>query len=204
MIRTRRPFLLGVIAALLATAAPLAPAAATEVEENEALVMRIVFEDCLGYIRAGTTPFAGLDTRPASEEALKAVHRTMRAHGTTVQLLAPRYVAAWGEAPDARFCVVHTVYGENGPPGDGKLGVRPEGFIARVTERAAKAGLTHAETSDVFSPVHSTRWAEPETGFEAGPKRPIALSLMPTAANADKSLLDAGLIVMGGPTLGKP
>ncbi|MGU3492619.1 hypothetical protein ACLBXM_01135 [Xanthobacteraceae bacterium A53D] len=190
-------------AALLMGLAPCAPAQATEVkiEENEPLVLRLMFDDCLGYMRDGKTPFAGLETRPASEEAMKTVHRNMRAHGTTVELLSPRYVASWGEAPDARFCGIYTVFGVDAP---GKLGVRPDGFIDRVSARAKATGLTIAENSQEFSPVHSTLWSEPETGHETGPKRPVRLSVIPTSANADKSLLDVGLIVMGGPTLGKP
>lgn len=201
MIRSRRPLVLAVLAAVLATSSIGSPARAEVVEENEALVMRIVFEDCLGYIRNGKTPFQGLHTGPASDEAAKTPHSMMRLHGTVIELLSPRYVASWGEAPDSRFCAVMTVYGIADP---GKLGVRSEGFIARVTERAAQAGLTQGETSGVFSPIHSTRWAEPETGSDAGPKRPVSVSIMPTAATADESVMDAGLIVMGGPTLGKP
>ncbi len=201
MTRSRRRLLLPVLAALLAASSGVAPAHAAAVEENEALVMRIVFEECLGYIRSGTMPFVGLHTGPASEEAAKTLHPMMRAHGTAVELLSPRYVASWGEAADSRFCAVMTVYGT---PDPGKLGVRPESFIAHVDDRAAQAGLTLAETSGVFSPVNSTRWAEPVTGTDAVPQRPVSVSIMPTAATADESLMDAGLIVMGGPTLGKP
>lgn len=201
MIRSRRSPLPAVLAILLATSAIGTPARAAAVEENEALVMRIVFEDCLGYIRGSKTPFVGLHTGPASEAAIKTLHPMMRAHGTVVELLSPRYVASWGEAPDSRFCAVMTVYDATDP---GKLGVRPEGFIAHVNERAAKAGLTEGETSGVFSPVSSTRWSEPVTGSDAGPNRPVSMSIMPTSANADGSVLDAGLIIMGGPTLGKP
>lgn len=201
MIRSWRAILLAVLAAVLLMCPAGASARAAEVEENEALVMRIVFEDCLGYIRNGKTPFQGLHTGPASDEAAKTLHPMMRAYGTVMELLSPRYVASWGEAPDSRFCAVMTVYGITAP---GQLGVRPDAFIARVTERAAAAGLTQAETSGVFSPINSTRWSEPVTGTDANPKRPVSVSIMPTSANADESLLDAGLIVMGGPTLGKP
>ena len=46
----------------LAALTPALPATAQEIEENEALAMRLIFDDCLGYVKDGIEPFEGLET----------------------------------------------------------------------------------------------------------------------------------------------
>ena len=86
------------------------------------------------------------------------------------------------------------------PPEPGLLGVRPAGFVARVTARAAADGLTgHPAPGEAFSPLVTTTWSEPETGHDTGPLRPIRFVIMPSGRNGDGSVLDAGLITGAGP-----
>jgi len=75
---------------LLAVCLGASPAHAAEIEENEPLVMRLIFEDCLGYIRHGRTPFEGLATRPASREAIDQIPRRAPDREKAVELLSPR------------------------------------------------------------------------------------------------------------------
>lgn len=177
-----------------------AAAHAGEIEENEPLVMRLIFEDCLGYVRDGNEPFQGLATQPAAPEAIDRLPTRMPDREKAVELLSPRYIAAWGADGDYRYCAVHTVRNDDGSiVGSGLLGVPPEGFLERITKRAVAEGLTESFLGDEFSPLEINSWSEPETGYEVGPLKPISFSLMPTDGMKDGSLLDAGLFVMGGP-----
>ena len=170
---------------------------------NEPLVMRIIFEDCLGYVRHGRTPFAGLATRPASRAAIEQLSARMPDRGNAVELLSPRYVASWGEDPDGRHCFVGTVFAamEAGVPV--RLGVPAAGFLRRVTLRAAAAGLPDAMVADELSPLATSRWSEPETGHDRGPLRPVSMSILATAPADARGIAEAGLIVMGGPPGGR-
>ena len=85
------------VACLLAIAVgSMRAAEAEEVRENEALVMRLVFQDCLGYLRHGRIPFEGLPTRPASAAVRRQFPPAMPDRNQIVELLSPRYAAAWG------------------------------------------------------------------------------------------------------------
>jgi hypothetical protein len=87
---------------VLAISLAALPLQAAEIEENEPLVMRLIFEDCLGYIRHGRTPFEGLATRPASREAIAELPSRAPDREKAVELLSPRYVAAWGRDGQTR------------------------------------------------------------------------------------------------------
>ena len=199
LVRRAVPGLLA--ACLLATAAgSMRAAEAEEVRENEALVMRLVFKDCLGFLRHGRTPFEGLATRPAPEAVRTQFPAAMPDRNQIIELLSPRYAAAWGGNAGGRHCIVMTVLDPWPPPGPGLLGVRPAGFVARVTARAAAAGLrNHPAPDEAFSPLSVTTWGEPETGHEMGPLRPIRVVIMPTSRSEDGRVMDVGSIVAAGP-----
>ena len=181
-------------------AAAARPARAEEIRENEPLVMRLVFEDCLGYLRHGRIPFEALPTRPASAAVAKQFPAAMPDRNQIVELLSPRYAAAWGADGNGRHCIVKTIGDPWPPPPPGLLGVRPEEFVARVTARAAAEGITdHPPPNEHFSPLIMTTWAEPDTGHDTGPLRPIRIVIAPTSRNEDASLMDVGLIVAAGP-----
>ncbi|WP_338662923.1 hypothetical protein VQH23_22600 [Pararoseomonas sp. SCSIO 73927] len=198
MTRTRRS------AALLAAAILAAPAArAAATESNEPLVMRIIFEECLGYVRAGRTPFQGLPTAPASAEAIARLPSRMPDRERAVQLLSPRYVASWGEDANGRHCYVGSEFAAVQAGLPGRLGVPVKGFLDRVTARAAKEGLRDAALGEEFSPLSISSWSEPETGHDRGPMRPVSFSLLATTPADAGGIADAGLIMMGGPTGGR-
>ncbi len=180
--------------------------AAEQVEEHEALVMRLVFDDCLGFLRHGRTPFQGLATRPASAAGARQFPAAMPDRNQIVELLSPRYLAAWGADANGRHCIVKLALDPWPPPEPGLLGVRPAGFVARVTARATAAGLSqHPGPGEAFSPLNVTTWSEPETGADTGPQRPIRIVLMPAGQNADGSVVvEVGTIVSGGPPQGSP
>lgn len=180
------------------------PAQAAPIEENEPLVMRLIFEDCLGYIRHGRTPFEGLATRPASREAIDQIPRRAPDREKAVELLSPRYVAAWGRDADGRHCLIFTVWSalRDGLPA--RLGVRAKDFLGRVTERARAAGLDEALPADTFSPLATSLWSETSTGHDSGPLRPVSFTILPTGGDEASGLMDAGLIVAGGPPQGRP
>ncbi|MEE7458437.1 hypothetical protein MPAR168_08995 [Methylorubrum populi] len=189
---------------LLAACLAALPAHSAEIEENEPLVMRLIFEDCLGYIRHGRTPFGGLATRPASREAIDQLPRRAPDREKAVELLSPRYVASWGRDADGRHCLIFTVWSglRDGLPM--RLGVRAKDFLGRVTEKARAAGLNEALPADAFSPLATSLWSETSTGHDSGPLRPVSLTILPTGGDEVGGLMDAGLIAMGGPPQGRP
>ena len=185
---------------LLMAASPACPPA---VAPNEPLVMRIIFEDCLGYVRHGRTPFEGLATRPAAAAAIEQLPARMPDRGKAIELLSPRYVASWGEDADGRHCYVGTVFAavEAGVPV--RLGVPAAGFLRRVTRRAAEEGLREALVADELSPLAIGSWSEPDTGHDRGRLRPVSMSLTATTPADADGIAEAGLIVMGGPPGGR-
>ena len=173
----------------------LAPIAqATEIEPNEPLVMRLIFEDCLGYIRDDTPPFSGLITGPAPPEEIANLATELQPHLQSGELLSPRYFAAWGTNEEGRYCMIRTVWSDP-LHGTGLLGVDPDGFLKRVTRRAVAAGLTEYNLAETLSPVMTSDWHEPE----AGETRPATIVLLPTDVNDDETLFDVGLILVSGP-----
>ncbi|MCR0985067.1 hypothetical protein [Roseomonas populi] len=189
----------GALLAVLWLLLPALLAGAAELEKNEPLVMRIIFEDCLGYVRAGRTPFGGLPTGPATAEAIRGLPLRMPDRERAVQLLSPRYVASWGEDENGRHCYVGSDFaaGQVGAPG--LLGVPAKGFLGRVTARAAAEGMTEAGVADGFSPLATSYWSEPGTGAESGPARPVRFTLLATTAPDARGIAEAGLILMAGP-----
>lgn len=179
------------------------PAFSAPVAPNERLVTRVIFEDCLGYVRHGRTPFKGLATRPATPATIEQLPARMPDRDKAVELLSPRYVASWGEDADSRHCYVGVVFAavEAGAPV--QLGVPAAGFLQRVTRRAADEGLGDALVADELSPLSISSWSEPDTGHDRGPLRPVSMSITATTPADADGIAEAGLIVMGGPPGGR-
>ncbi|CAA2136458.1 hypothetical protein [Methylobacterium bullatum] len=189
---------------LLAACLAAFPASAAPIEENEPLVMRIIFEDCLGYIRHGRTPFQGLATRPASREAIDTIPSRAPDREKAVELLSPRYVASWGQDGNGRHCLIRTIWQAEHDTRPVRLGVASDGFLQRVDARARAEGLTSSGMADAFTPISVSSWSEGETGHDSGPLRPISFSLVASGADEARGLADAGVIAMGGPPQGRP
>ena len=178
------------LAVILAAALLALPAAAQEIVEDEALVMRLIFEDCLGFARNERTPFGDLETFPVTDPDLGPPAQ-IRPWVTTVHLMSERYVAFWGDDPSGRrLCFLQTDIEAEEPM---LLGVRPEGFTARITARAAEEGMTEALTEEEFTPLRIDSWSEP--GEDPGE---LSMTVAPTGANADGTVLDAGLFAVSG------
>jgi hypothetical protein len=189
---------------LLAAALLVAsPARAATLEKNEPLVMRIIFEDCLGYVRQGRMPFRNLPTRPASAEVIEGLPSRMPDRERSVELLSLRYVASWGEDANGRHCTVGPVLAAVQAGAPGLLGVPVKGFLGRVTARAVAEGLRVAEVADSFSPLGLSSWSELATGHDSGPMRPVSFSLVATTPADARGIAEAGLIAMGGPPGGR-
>ena len=50
-----------------------APAVAQEIVQDEPLVMRLIFDDCLGYVTKNAEPFGGLTAYALSPEVEKSL-----------------------------------------------------------------------------------------------------------------------------------
>lgn len=199
---TKRPveqeISIGLCAAFLTLALGGLTAQATEIKADEPLVMRLIFEDCLNYIREGKTPFEGLVARPASKKAMQTLPSALTYAAPPLELLSPRYVAAWGSDENNSYCMVRSVW-EDIASTDGLLGVQKDGFISRVSKRAIAAGITEKDDGTDFSPIMSIGFYEPSTGHDTGPQRPITFVILPVEEDNASGLSDAGLLVMGGP-----
>ena len=169
---------------------------ALPIEENEPPVMRIVFDDCLGFVRDGEVPFEGLKTFPIDAETLErsgsVARRFVPVSAQAAHLLEDRYVAAWGR--DDRgfsFCTLSTAWGATSPR---RLGVRAEGFVARLAARAKREGLSEAffESPDLH-PLEIPSISEPGDDPDE-----LRFSIATTSAGPDRTLVDVGLLVMGG------
>lgn len=181
--------------ALLGLATPVAA-----IEENEPLALQIAFEDCLGFVRDDLEPFTRLDTAPAGPQAIDSLS-SMMSRQNVVQVISPRYVGSWGERDGRRYCALNTVWNDAGEQvGEAVLGVDPENFLSSVSKRADALGLTERDFSlqdDVFSPVHTVSW------FEPGAPDGAVVVMVAVDPGSDTGLLDAGLIIVSGPPLGR-
>ena len=190
------------LAALLRNVLPLAallavPAARAEVaiERNEPLAMRLIFDDCLAFARDGKPPFEGLKRGPVPRDVLDGLSRPADFVGPNAQttyVVSRRYVAIWGIDPWRRaFCTVQTPFGAEEP---GRLGIDPRTFLARVVDRAKAEGLTEIYGAEAgLSPLKLLSFSEP--GEKEGE---LSFTFMPRIRNADGTLVDIGLIMMGG------
>jgi hypothetical protein len=185
---------------LLALCGLVSAAHAQSIEENEALVMQIIFEDCLGFVRDDRVPFEALNLSQAGNEVLPYFPKGARADISSgaikvSYLFGKTYVVSWGEDMSSRHCVVQDV--NRKAAGERWLGVDPVGFLDRVTKRADAAGLTKNTLPDEFTALATTSWREPV----ANPFDGLRISLLPSQWEPVNGLMDVGLIIVAGPKL---
>ena len=166
-----------------------APVLAQDITENEALLMRIVFDDCIGFVEENRPPFSDLSTLPITQAGKHLVPLKLRETGQIRHLFSPRYVAAWGDDTQRRYCMIMT---DPVAGGDMVLGVRYDGFIDRFTARAASVGISNAYPDNALSALVLSTWDVPNMPEN---KR-LSVTLVPTGASEDESILDVGLIVV--------
>jgi hypothetical protein len=165
------------------------PVAAQDRVDNKALVLRLIFDDCLGFVRDGTPPFAGLALAPLRPEVEAALPQAARALPDRHQLLSQRYFAYWGESGTDRICVISATddYARFPP----LLTVRHEGFMARVSQLAAKNGLTDHDLPERFDMFGTPKWSEP--GEYPSELRIVAIPYEPTVEGIP---VDMGIIIV--------
>jgi hypothetical protein len=94
------------IRAMLFTLALLPlPAAAQDFEANEALLMRLIFDDCVGFVKDGIEPFDGLKTEEPSAEEKSLVELTGKDLSATV-IQNRTYLAWWGTVAGKKACTI--------------------------------------------------------------------------------------------------
>lgn len=177
---------------LLISTLPVPSAFASEpqiIEDNEPLVMRIIFDDCIGFIKEDIAPFKGLSLLPITAEGRDWLPRSRRDKGETRHLFSDRYVVAWGEDNMSRYCMVLTSIPSEKPM---MLGVKRSGFLERLTKRADAIGMTENDLPAIFSPLYTTSWREPlDDGMSE-----LRMVVMPTGGQDDQEMVDAGLIMV--------
>ncbi|QTD56382.1 hypothetical protein [Parasphingorhabdus cellanae] len=170
----------------------LSSASASEVKtipDNETLVMRIIFDDCLGFIQKDITPFQGLLLLPITVKGSDALRARYTENGAIHHLFSDRYVVAWGEDSDDRYCIVLTSRPSDQPM---MLGVKRAGFLKRLTKRADAAGMTENNMPGPFSPLYTMSWRSPDEDGQSG----LRMVVMPSGSSKDKQIADAGIIVV--------
>lgn len=175
---------------LLALVAASAGAAqAQDRKDNEALVMRLIFQDCLGYVRDGTAPFADLALAPLRPEVEMRLVPAVRQLPDRHQLLSGRYYAYWGQTATDRLCVISAADDFASFPA--LLTVWPEGFLDRMTRRAAAEGLSEHDLPATFDMFGTPMWSEP--GDDPAELRIVTIPYEPRIAGVP---IDMGIIIV--------
>ncbi|WP_108810173.1 hypothetical protein [Sphingorhabdus sp. Alg231-15] len=178
--------------ALLGSVLSALPVAASEprtIEDNEPLVMRIIFDDCLGFVQKDIAPFEGLALLPITARGRDMVRARYTENGAIHHLFSDRYVVAWGEDSEDRYCILLTSRPSDEPM---MLGVEPAGFPTRLTERADAVGMTENDMPGEFSPLNTMSWRKPDADGKPG----LRMVVMPTDGVEGQKIVDAGLIVV--------
>lgn len=184
--------------------APL-PAAAPQINENEELAMRLIFEDCVGYVRYDREPFRTYETAPVApdSEATLSLPPHIIGKAEVRMLFPPRYAATWGNDGQFKFCMITTPLDENRRPrGIGRLGARVDGFVDRLTQRARMEGVPYVDLiSEEFRPPSGNMWSE-KPGEEA--ETAMVIMVIPTEVTVNGAIADAGAIMVTAPSDYKP
>jgi hypothetical protein len=165
------------------------PAMAEGLVDNQGLVLRLIFEDCLGYVRSGARPFAGLALAPLRPEVEAGFPEAALQVLNRYQLLSERYYTYWGEYDGTRLCVISVVddFADHSPI----LTVAPDGFLDKVSLRADQEGLTDHALPEVFDMNSTSTWSEP--GDDPAELRIVVAPYEPIV---DAGLVDMGIIIV--------
>jgi hypothetical protein len=189
--RSLRRLIAGLLATVLA-----APSAAQDRIDAEPLVMRLIFQDCLGYVRTGTRPFVGLDLSPMRPEVEASLSAAARRLPERHQLLSERYFTYWGQDGGTRLCVISATDDHaDHPP---ILTVRHEGFLDRVGLRATAEGMTEHDLPERFDMFGTPKFSDP--GDDPGEFRIIVIPYEETIGG---TLIDMGIIIVAA-GIGRP
>lgn len=182
---------------------PLAamPVHADSFKESEALVVRLAFEDCLGWVRDGKKPFEGLPIVPLSENDAFLLYPPLYDEVTVVELFSPRYVGMWGqESATTRACEVieRSLARSDISSNEPMLRVRTDGFIERFSLYAKDNLLTEFNADGVWPPGAFADWYGPMPSNSS--TTPIHLRISPVGGVFDKNgVLDVESISVSGP-----
>ena len=165
------------------------PALAQDLVDKEPLVTRLIFEDCLAYVRNGTPPFAGLSLTPIRPEVDAGLPAPAHTFQSRYQLLSDRYYTYWGMYDGKRTCVIAGVDDYARFPA--LLTVPVTGFLDRLSQRAAKAGLTDQVLPKVFDPAEAPVFSEPGDDPDE-----VRIVVMPYEPAPEGTLVDIGIIIV--------
>lgn len=132
--------------------------------KNDSLVMDVIFDECLSYIKDGDEPFSSFLTLPPSSEAVSYFDKLSPEEDTLMHLFSTRYSVIWG----GNSCSLTTMVESSKPS---LLGVDRSEFLEDVEAEAIENGLTEGGLRDFeydndFSPLKTIAWHEPEISGE--------------------------------------
>lgn len=161
-------------------------------EASEALVMALIFDRCLPYLRGERTePFDGLAIGPLTPEDEADLFRPLTAGQFAAPILGPRYIGVWGDGGEGRrMCFLHWRLDADNT---GDLDVDARFFVHRLDRRFAQAGLDgHDAPDDMrFSPLMTRSW------FVADDPDGIRVLVMP--GDSAGAVAEAALIIGAAP-----
>ncbi|GAA0483313.1 hypothetical protein GCM10009096_27140 [Parasphingorhabdus litoris] len=180
------------VSTFLCAILPITAASASEVDaiaDNEPRVMRIIFDDCLGFVQNDIAPFAGMMLLPITDKGRDVLHPRYATNDSLFHLFSDRYVVTWGEDEEDRYCILLTSQPSHEPM---MLGVERTSFLERLTKRANAVGMTENGMPGPFSPLNTMSWRTPD---EDG-KTKLRMVVMPSGGSDDQDMVDAGIIIV--------
>ncbi|MEZ5798026.1 MAG: hypothetical protein R3D63_11425 [Paracoccaceae bacterium] len=145
------------------------PAGAQQPAAAPDLVLRLMFDDCLGFARDGAEPFDGV-AAPAFDAAdVRALRPYFPASARAFRLDGQPYLAFIGTDSGRRFCAVLQAV-EDAPDGM----QLDAAFIEAASDRAAGLGLVLDHRQDSYGRTDAL-WRQPQ--FQQDPTLGIVVSL---------------------------
>ena len=172
------------------------PAAAQETEGDEALAMRLIFDDCLGFVKNGVEPFKGLKTRVLTlKEHEQFAAPTNEGFSSKVIENRP-YVVEWGALGDDRVCWIALAGNLISNP---LLTVRKQEFLSQATFLAKKEGLV-VGTSETNPEYGEFSWVD-YSWVEPGEEETGLRILLSFSTDGELANLDSIFVMMPLPDL---
>lgn len=161
-------------------------------QPREALVMSLIFDECMGFVLHGNAPFTEYDLLPARLSPAR-----LEGSAQAAGMFAGAYLAKWGKDPELglSFCIV-----ERENQTETALGVVRDGFLKRLDARASVEGLMNSNPAPELSAEFWNVWQSPGqarglqiTFAVTDTEGPVAeLGVFAVSAPIDDRLSDAG------------
>lgn len=115
---------------------------------SEAFIKDVLFDQCLGYVMEGRTPFAEYTLHPMSASALNLSNHFDTSQLTRHHIFSDRYIAEWGTVEHTIYCGIRFNYTSDSPP---TLLVSKETSLKVFAQAAQKADFHPEDVPEQFA-----------------------------------------------------